>query len=275
LTVDQAAQTYQVAGNYVDVNNQAFYIDTSIYDTCATVKLNNKQHTLLSSFTLNAATEEKAGLMAANDKQIIRELRAQVEYLTSRVRNLLCKTPGIFDQYAFDECCYQDTPDDSTLNGVGSFVVYSKNGNNAEIKQVYTYRYNTETGLSNTIIATEEDMNNAINALKLSIDPATLLDNNDYVFINEANTNNNVLISDIENNIAPDFKIINNQIYYKNEYGGWSFLTAIDEIHSLNTIDTIEFIVDDDMNLAYSAAAENLTITAEVDDKGYASVFIR
>ena len=39
--------------------------------------------------------------MAANDKQIIRELRAQVEYLTSRVRNLLCKTPGIFDEYAF------------------------------------------------------------------------------------------------------------------------------------------------------------------------------
>lgn len=275
LTVEQAVQTYQVAGNYVDVNTQAFYIDASIYDTCATVKLNNKQHTLLSSFTLNAATEEKAGLMAANDKQIIRELRAQVEYLTSRVRNLLCKTPGIFDEYAFDECCYQDTPDDSTLNAVGSLVVYSKDGNNANIKQVYTYRYNTETGLSNTIIATEDDMTNAINALKLSIDTATLLDNNDYVFINEANTNNNVLISDIENNIAPDFKIINNQIYYKNEYGGWSFLTTVDEIHSLNTIDTIEFTVDEDMNLAYSAAAENLTITAEVDEKGYASVFIR
>ncbi len=131
-------------------------------------------------------------------------------------------------------------------------------------------------GLKNTtIIATEDEINNAINTLRLSIDPATLLDDNDYVFINEANTQNNVLISDIENNISPKFEIIDGGIYYKNEYGGWSYLTSVDNIHSLNTIDTIEFTVDEDMNLAYSAAAENLTITAEVDEKGYASVFIR
>ena len=275
LTVEQAAQTYQPAGNYVEANNQAFYIDVSIYDSAAIIKLNSKQHSLLSSFTLNAATEEEAGLMSAGDKQTIRELNQQVEYLTSRIRKLLCNTPGVFDEHCFDECSYQDTPDDSSLNGIGTFVVYSKNGSTGEIKQVYTYKYNTETGENTTIIATEDEVNNAINTLRLSIDPATLLDDNDYVFINEANTQNNVLISDIENNISPKFEIIDGGIYYKNEYGGWSYLTSVDNIHSLNTIDAIEFIVDDDINLAYTAPTENLAITAELDENGYASVFIR
>jgi hypothetical protein len=168
---------------------------------------------------LPSATEEKAGLMSANDKQIIRELQEQVEYLTEKVKRLLKNIilPGVFDETNFDESKYQEGEEiQEEFDSVGSLIVYNKTGNDAQIKYVYTYQYNSDSGLTNSIVTTEEMLNDAISSLQLAINPASLIDSRDYVFINQANTTNNILLSDIENNINPDFRIIDGVIYYKN-----------------------------------------------------------
>jgi hypothetical protein len=226
---------------------------------------------------LPSATEEKAGLMSANDKQIIRELQEQVEYLTEKVKRLLKNIilPGVFDETNFDESKYQEGEEiQEEFDSVGSLIVYNKTGNDAQIKYVYTYQYNSDSGLTNSIVTTEEMLNDAISSLQLAINPASLIDSRDYVFINQANTTNNILLSDIENNINPDFRIIDGVIYYKNGDNAWNTLTTVENIHSLNVLKTVTFEVDNNMNISYSSPSDDLIITAEIDENGYASVYI-
>ena len=277
LTVQQAVQNFQSKGNYVTVDSQSYYLDVSLYEDNASIKLDSKSHTTLSTLTLPSATEEKAGLMSANDKQIIRELQEQVEYLTEKVKRLLKNIilPGVFDETNFDESKYQEGEEiQEEFDSVGSLIVYNKTGNDAQIKYVYTYQYNSDSGLTNSIVTTEEMLNDAISSLQLAINPASLIDSRDYVFINQANTTNNILLSDIENNINPDFRIIDGVIYYKNGDNAWNTLTTVENIHSLNVLKTVTFEVDNNMNISYSSPSDDLIITAEIDENGYASVYI-
>ena len=110
LTVQQAVQNFQAKGNYVTVDTQSYYLDVNLYEDNASIKLDSKSHTTLSTLILPSATEEKAGLMSANDKQIIRELQEQVKYLTDKVKTLLKNIilPGVFDETNFDESKYQE-----------------------------------------------------------------------------------------------------------------------------------------------------------------------
>jgi len=59
-----------------------------------------------------------------------------------------------------------------------------------------------------------------------------------------------------------------------NEDNAWNTLTTVENIHSLNVLKTVTFEVDNNMNISYSSPSDDLIITAEIDENGYASVYI-
>ena len=82
------------------------------------------------------------------------------------------------------------------------------------------------------------------------------------------NSTKNVSLQNIRDNISPDFRVVNDQIFYKNEFGGWTPLITLDELNSLSVLQSINFEIDEDMNLSCTSNTD-VSITAEIDDNGY------
>jgi hypothetical protein len=52
-------------------------------------------------------------------------------------------------------------------------------------------------------------------------------------------------------------------------------LTSVDNIHSLQVINEITFEIDENSDISYSTQNPNITIDAQIDKNGHASVFLR
>ena len=276
LLKDIADVMYQEKGDYSLISETAYKISAIPEKEFTTVQLKTKDDSMISDITLTAATEEKAGLMTADDKKTIGMLEDRIKYLMEMVAKLI-STPAVYDESNYDEAVYQSDADTGTYDKIGTFIVFStdEDGSTVKVKQVLTYKYNSNGNLSGLFIVPDEELQDAIAKLKI-IDPGSLMSNEEYAFVNDVNSTSAATLSEIQKQLDPKFKIQdNNKVYYKNDSGYWTYMCDLAAIQSLDTITEIRLDVDyTDGHIYYEADKEQSIVSMEMDEDGFFNIVI-